>query len=152
MAMSSRKISKAIDIGRDFTTGGIERSEQLLDEFAEELKHITPRVTIIMGFFQGGSRAIDASCDSIFNKLLQVTVDEALELQKITPKYSHIISDNKFNKAMAKSHVHHHENTEPLNQKTIKIYHLLTALGFWHGTWGSSHQCRRIPKPRRTLT
>ena len=77
-------------------------------------------------------------CRRLLLQCLESTLALALEVQKVTPRFDHILSDKAFNRALAKKHLLAWPSRAVLSEKTILLFNSLADLSRLHTQWSLS--------------
>jgi hypothetical protein len=74
-------------------------------------------------------------CRCLLLQCLESTLALALEVQKVTPRFDHILSDKAFNRGLAKKHLLAWPSRAVLSEKTILLFNSLADLSRLHTQW-----------------
>ncbi|CAK0893343.1 unnamed protein product, partial [Prorocentrum cordatum] len=131
-----KDITSCIEFCREYITGGTGRMNALEDHRGADIGSARPRTSILLNYFHGPNCATDATCKALFDSLLDSTVAEGKELQKATPMIDDTVNDTRFNRNMARTHLHNHQSKDAFGEKPVKVHRMLSAVGYWHRAWG----------------
>lgn len=87
----------------------------------------------------------------MLTKILAPARELSMSVHSFTPKFDHVVNSDKFSLGLARRSLLNWPSRSQLNERTIQLFHMLSALSRLHIQWGLEGNFREDPDMREDL-